>query len=302
MPAREAVMVLDVGGSSLKSGLVMRGAGLEGYHETGYNSLADLDQLHDAFVQAIDRLWNLQPDVNIIGLGVSVPGPFDYQKGISYIRGQEKFEALYAQSLPDAWRQLAPYLTQIPIAFINDAHAFALGELSQVAAATFDRVLFVTLGTGCGSAFAEHGRLLTGGPGVPESGYIYNLPYGSVRLDDVLSSRGIADLWRAQGGQEEPVHEIAKLAYEGVARAKETFRSFGVHLANALAPTLHDFRPDALILGGKISKSFDLFAEAARQKLVVLEHPPKLLRAEHIDEAALLGAGQVEFSRTGDGI
>lgn len=300
MPASEAAMVLDVGGSSLKSGLVTRGAGVEGYHETGYNSLADSDQLHDAFMQAINRLWNFQPGVRVTGLGVSIPGPFDYQRGISYVRGQEKFEALYAQSLPETWRQRAPYLARVPIEFVNDAHAFALGELFQGAAVTFDRVLFVTLGTGCGSAFAQHGQLVTGGAGIPESGYIYNLPYGSERLDDVLSSRGVASLWRAQGGQEEPVHEIAKLAREGDGRAQETFRSFGDHLANALAPTLHAFRPDALILGGKISKSFDLFADAARQKLVALSYPPELFSAEHIDEAALLGAGQVVFSKTGD--
>jgi glucokinase len=145
------------------------------------------------------------------------------------------------------------------------------------------------------------GRIVTEGPGVPKDGDIYALPYDGVRLDDALSSRGVLALGPAGGGRAAvtTVLELSQLALEGDAAARETWAAFGVRLAEALRPTLQAFKPEVLVLGGKISGSFALFAEAAQAGLRGLEPPPDLLPARDIGGAALRGAARVVFEREG---
>ncbi|NEB80477.1 ROK family protein, partial [Streptomyces sp. SID14478] len=56
------------------------------------------------------------------------------------------------------------------VVFLNDAHAFLMGEWSAGAARGHTRVVGITLGTGVGSAFLAGGRILDRGPGIPPEG------------------------------------------------------------------------------------------------------------------------------------
>src|SRR5207237_2105693 len=83
-------------------------------------------------------------------LGVAIPGPFDYTRGVSAIR--HKLQSLYGVDLRG---ELANALEIAPgaVVFLNDADAFLLGEAWAGAARGHARALGVTLGTGLGSAF-----------------------------------------------------------------------------------------------------------------------------------------------------
>ena len=61
-------------------------------------------------------------------VGIAMPGPFDYDKGISYIKGLHKFEHLYGENVKEL---LAENLGIEPgnIVMLNDASAFLLGEI-----------------------------------------------------------------------------------------------------------------------------------------------------------------------------
>lgn len=79
-----------------------------------------------------------------------MPGPFDYERGISLMKGMEKYDSLYGLDI----REILSEKLNVPaahIVFINDAAAFLGGELASGAAADFNRAIGVTLGTGLGS-------------------------------------------------------------------------------------------------------------------------------------------------------
>ena len=63
----------------------------------------------------------------------------------------KKYDALYGCNLRHAFAALSG-LPQKRIQFINDAAAFALGELTFGSSRQAHKTLFTVIGTGCGSA------------------------------------------------------------------------------------------------------------------------------------------------------
>src|SRR5258705_3745347 len=102
-------------------------------------------------------------------LGVAIPGPFDYARGIGRFEGVAKFESLAGLDVGAALRAgLAGEVAGI--AFLNDADAFVLGEWALGAAAGHRRVAGITLGTGIGPGFLDDGRTYLGRPPLPPGG------------------------------------------------------------------------------------------------------------------------------------
>ncbi len=294
-------LVCDVGGSSVKTGLVAEGGTMLAQLRFDLDSQAPAGQVLDGLAAALSQTRARVGSCGLVGLGMAVPGPFDFRRGAFMIRGLGKLEGLYDLPLLPELRARLPFLVGLPIRFLNDATAFATGELRHGAGRGYGRVLILTLGTGCGSAFAVGGRLLSEGDGVPPHGYVYELPYGTLTVDEVVSTRGLLALWHADsaavGMGEEPmtVRTLADRAGSGDALAAEVFRRFGVQMVEALAGTIEAFRPEAVVLGGRIALAFDLFGPAAREALAGLEHRPELLAAECITGSALRGAATAVF-------
>ena len=68
----------------------------------------------------------------ISGLRLAFPGPFDYENGISLLQGLDKYDTLYKVNLREELCKHLPEFHLCPneIKFINDAAAFALGEMN----------------------------------------------------------------------------------------------------------------------------------------------------------------------------
>ena len=54
------------------------------------------------WAEALSDVLNKVPLDNVKGIGFAMPGPFDYVKGICYIRGVAKYESLYGFNITDA--------------------------------------------------------------------------------------------------------------------------------------------------------------------------------------------------------
>lgn len=202
----------------------------------------------------------------ISGIAMSMPGPFDYRRGICLIRGLAKYEQLYGVDFRSAMADSFPEIAAGAVRFINDATAALLGEIHAGAARGRERVIGLTLGTGIGSAFAVGGRIVTSGPGVPPEGYIYNLPWKDGTIEDALSSRGIRKEYKRLTGEDPDVHEIALRATHDPATAR-FMEQFGRTLGEVLLPLVESFRPEAVVLGGAIARSARLFMPAAADVL-----------------------------------
>ncbi len=293
----EACLACDIGGSSVSAAVVTRSGAILGRTDRPLNSRAAADNVLDQLADTLKAVLHSDvpaPDC----VGMAVPGPFDAERGCFMIVDQAKFEALHGIPLLPALHRRAEQLAQLPTAFVNDARAFALGELCYGAARNSTRTIILTLGTGCGSAYAVNGELLSSGPGVPEDGFVYAIEHDGATVDDLFSTRGLQARWDARTREAATVAGIAALALAGDGDAREVFTEFGQQLIRALAPSLREFRPDLLVTGGGIARAFSHYAPAARAELERQGLQTEFTAASSLDESALLGAASVAFTRS----
>lgn len=219
--------------------------------------------------------------------GVAVPGPFDYERGVAKIRGVWKLEALFDVDLRSELAGALNLAAPDRIRFLNDAHAFLLGEWWAGGARGHARAMGVTLGTGLGSAFLVEGAPMVSGPGLPPEGRLDLVPFRGRPVEDVISTRGIL---AAYGGPGRDVAEIARRAHEGDGKARATFREFGAALGEFIQPWLIAFRPSCLLFGGSIARAWDLFAADFQRTCPAAGDVRRCGPADRLDDAALLGA------------
>lgn len=228
-------------------------------------------------------------DHPLIGMGISMPGPADYEKGISELMGNDKYEKLYGLDLRHyLYVQFKDRISHPnKITFINDADGFLLGE-SWIKDIRHDNIVAITLGTGIGSGFMRQGEIVSHGPGVPERGEVFNMPFKNRWAEDYISTRWFLKEYQKRFGiGVKNVKEIADQAAESP-EVRALFNEFGRNLGSFLEPVLSQFEADALVFGGNVSKAYPLFREAFRscfdQKI------PEIHFSEDTEHAAVAGA------------
>ncbi|MFG1610785.1 ROK family protein [Actinoplanes sp. NPDC049265] len=180
-------------------------------------------------------------------LSLAVPGPFDYAAGVGRYAGVGKFAALNGVDVRAA---LYAALDERPsrITFVNDAEAFAVGEWLAGAGPGLTRLVGITLGTGIGSAFLDHGRVVRDGPSVPPQGRADLLEIDGRPLEETVSARAVI---RAHG---RPATGVLDVIRAGDTAALSAYRRLGV----ALAPWIRRFEAQAVVVGGAVAGSWDV--------------------------------------------
>lgn len=284
------VIALDVGGTSVKSALVAPGGHVIGKPSiTPVNSTSEAENILKIFARIISTHLDESQAAKILGVAFGFPGPFDYTGGICLIEGVEKYGAIYGVNVRAALRERLD-LENLPILFRNDAEAAVVGEARYGAGREYRRLIGVTLGTGCGSAFLADGLPVITGPGVPPNGWLYPMLFHGLRADDIFSRRGLEVRLRLAGVTELNVKDAAAAARAGDAGARQVFEVFGADLGTFLNSFVVAFSAQAALVLGQIAGAMDLFGPPLRQALAV----PALAGARG-PEAALLGAADLLF-------
>ena len=211
-------------------------------------------------------------------LGIAMPGPFDYEKGISYIRGLSKYESLYGlpvkKMLADALN-----IAENDIYMLNDALAYVRGESALGCARGATDVLGITLGTGLGSAIYRKGKM--------EEGDLYCFPFREGMAEDYCSARWFIQTYESRTGVlEKGVKDIAVRANEE-AEALAIFQEFGSNLGEALLARYGSQLPAVLVIGGNIARAWYLFLPTLKEKL---SDRCEIKLASLGEAAALIGA------------
>jgi glucokinase len=182
---KDQILVFDVAGSHVADGIFH----LSSVCLSAWDRLAGVTAPRfSAVFEALEK--SLLPFANCVtGVSVAIPNPFDLIRGVSYMR--HKHQPLYGINLrPGSAESLRCHPGSIH--FLNDAAVLLIGELEQGAAVGSRRCAGVTLGTGVGCSFAIHQDIVTSGAGVPGGREIWNLPYRTGIVEDVVSSNAIA--------------------------------------------------------------------------------------------------------------
>jgi len=284
------VIALDVGGTSVKTALVAPGGHVIGEPAiTPIDSAGEAEGILGTFARIISSHLDQAQTSNVIGLALGFPGPFDYAAGICLIEGVEKYAAIYRVNMRDALRTRLN-LGDLPILFRNDAEAAVVGEARYGAGRDYRRLIGVTLGTGCGSAFLVDGLPVTSGPGIPPNGWLYPVLFNGLRADDVFSRRGLEARLRAAGVTARNVKAAAAAARVGDVGARHVFEAFGADLGSFLNSHAVAFAAEAVLVLGRIAGAFDLFGPSLCQALSVPALP-----GERGPDTALLGAADLLF-------
>lgn len=278
------VIVYDVGGSHISAAVCS-----EPNYELSpiHRAQLPVHESLEAFVGVLKELAGqvVGDSASALGASLAMPGPFDYAKGISFMK--HKMPYLYGCDLRQA---IADSLGWLPrqVKFLNDAAAYMLGEIGAGAARGFSRVVVLTLGTGVGSGFAIEGSVQTEGKGVPPGGEIWNVAYEGGIVEDQISTRALQKSYHDRTGKHAEVAAIAAAAATEPAAA-EVFAQFGHTLGRAVKSLLTDFAPDIVVVGGGIARSAQLFLPQAESELSA---SGIALRIARLDERApLVGAG-----------
>jgi len=277
------ILATDIGGSHITSAIV---------NTTDWSIVADcvtrnrVDSSSDA--KSIFHAWasNLQETISkspeqVSQLGIAMPGPFDYENGISLMHNQDKYDSLYQLDttigLHEALKE-----TLLDIRYINDAAAFLQGEVFASRLDHNEVILGVTLGTGLGSAVWRKGEKAFDAD-------LWNTPYRDSIFEEYMVTR-----WFTRRFEELTGHKV-----DGLKEILENHREEKAFdtLMTAYSEQLLDFmgffsekhQCTQFIIGGNIAKALDIITTYNPQGF-----ERYTIGTSNLDEkAAIIGAASI---------
>ncbi len=274
---------IDIGGSHITAAMVdleSRSIISGTNSRTAVDSNLNAEDILNTWCGMIQGVYN-HADGAEAYIGIAMPGPFDYEEGISLIKDQEKFRNLYQINIKN---ELASRLNISPanIRFINDAASFLQGEVFGGAARDKHKVIGLTLGTGLGASFCAEGMAVDAA--------LWNSPFRTGIAEDYLSTRWFIGRYNELTGRTVAgVKELTDLETDEVIK-RQIFDEFGVALAEFLIPLLEVEKPETIVLGGNISNAHHLFMPALLAKLDAVTVGTVIKIAELKEDASLIGA------------
>lgn len=257
------------------------------------NSKGTKNEILDEWVSAIRKAVRNYNIESLSGIGFAMPGPFDYQNGIAWFTGVQKFETLHAVNIREEIQNRLNVSTEFPLRFLNDASCFAIGEAWLGKASIFKKIIAITMGTGFGTTFINNRLPVAGKDGIPEDGFLYHIPFKESIADDYFSTRWFLKEYKKKTGNKlQGVKELADLSFHDPV-ATGLFKNFGRNLGEFLAPWIRAFNADCLVLGGNISKSFPLFKTEMATQLSNSKVNPTICLSEIAEYAALFGSAKL---------
>lgn len=257
---------IDMGGTYLKGAIVNNvGDLVTNVYQVPANSSGSLIDYINSFKQMFNYLDidAQKQQIFIDFVALSVPGPFDYEKGISKM--VHKYQAIYNLNL----RQLFLEKLNIhkPMFFENDVISFLLGESKQNQELNTKNICAITLGTGLGYVVMKRKKIYRNDLGSPQE-YIYDKKFKDGIMEDYFSARGMIRFYKMQTNQNiESSKAINDLANRGNYDAIETLKTFGTELGKGLLPYLEKNEVSELYIGGQVSKAYPYFIDTLQNEL-----------------------------------
>jgi glucokinase len=312
----DLVIAADLGGTNLRAATIDRAGRIHERTKQHTPKAVKANEIVQAIVAAARECESRsQGQGRIRAVSVVVPGTVQVESGV----------VIKAPNVPslDGFRLAAALESELqwPAVLENDANAAAVGEMWRGAARGRKTIICVTLGTGVGGGIILDGELWRGVDGsAGELGHIGVEPFGGVActcgsrgcLEVYASATAIVRMTREAAprypnsllhrSEELTAETIYRSGVEGDELALEVFRRMGIYLGVGLASLINIFNPEMIVLGGGVAAGWDLFIPHVREQISERAFPlparrAEIVRAECGDNAGLLGAAQIAFTR-----
>lgn len=285
------ILGIDIGGSHITAALVdmeTRSIIATSFQRRGVNSNNPAEEILSSWCEVIKAVYQ-NFAIETKQIGIAMPGPFDYEAGISLIQDQDKFRSLYQMNIKNELA-LRLNIAEENIRFVNDAAGFLQGEVFSGAAREGKRVIGLTLGTGLGSAFCDNG--------IAEDAALWESAFKDGIAEDYLSTRWFVNRYfELTGNKLTGVKEITSTS-DNEAYQRQIFEEFGHHLADFLIPLVKERMADTVVLGGNISNAHAAFLPCLQKKFQEQDVVVDLKIAALQENASLIGAASCwEFYR-----
>jgi glucokinase-like ROK family protein len=301
------IVGIDIGATSLEMAL----ADVTGQIVQRCSEATDVrnrpEQVLGRCIELVNQLCRAQatPSDQILGIGVGVPGPVDFARGV-----------LVAPPLMMDWENFpirSFFNDTFPSAFVivdNDVNIMALGEQRAGDGMGVDHFIFVKIGTGIGAGIISNGRIHRGSDGCAgDIGHICVDKQGPVCrcgnqgcLEAMAAGPAIAEkatqvalsdrspllrkMLDANGGILSP-EDVNAACREGDEAALEIIRASGQMIGDVLAGLVNFFNPSHIFVGGGIANFGNHLLVAIRRAVLRRSLP---LATTHLS---------IHFSRAG---
>jgi len=282
---KESLLGVDIGGSHVTTSLIdMANTCVvpKSYSREKVKDNGVPEEILDVWITCIKRSIDLGgADESNVKIGIAMPGPFDYERGISLITGMNKLESLYKADIR-AYLGTKLAIPKENIIFRNDAEAFLHGEAHCGAVKQASIALGITLGTGVGSAIHSAGTTLDANLGIS--------PFKEGIVEDYLSTRWFVSRYTQRSGKE---IADAKPVFDSASSSDPVALDIISEFTSNLSEFLYNFslheRPGAIVLGGHIAKACPLYLDQVNANLVNLGIDAPVVPSALGEDAAMLG-------------
>ncbi|SMC40038.1 ROK family protein [Pedobacter africanus] len=295
---------IDVGGSSLKCGLV-NSAG-----EVIYSFLFPLNNVLTegeviAFIHAAIRKCIEQSPEKVLGVGIGFPGIVDNNIVIGGADNLPGFENLDLGSIIAA-------STHLNVVIDNDANMMGWGELIYGSAGNCSDVVFITVGTGIGGGLIIEGKLYGGYKNRgTELGHI-TIQHGGAKCS--CGASGCFEAYASVAALIEDYAAMHQTDASGItgrmivenyrANEPQALKAMGKHfdyMAAGVASFINVFSPQKVVIGGGISEAGDFYIEEISKRVMQIAMPgtsqyTRIVAAKLGNQAGLLGCAARVFS------
>jgi glucokinase len=285
---RLAVVAIDVGGTSLKAG-VLGPAGLHVLRRVPSRRELGPDAVLENIASVAGGLTDecAALGLDIAGVGIAVPGIIDAE-GVGRLS-----VTLGWRDLP-VRRRLVERLGR-PVTVGHDVRSGAVAEVTFGAAAGARSALFVPIGTGMAAALVVDGVIHPGATfRAGEIGQIHVRP--GITLEAVASARAIAERYAATAGREAgsvEAREVAELVRDGDGTAKAVWDAAVDALATVLAAAIALVDVEVLVVGGGLGGAGSTLTAplaAALARELPWRELPRVVNARFGADAGFIGA------------
>ncbi len=276
---------IDVGGTSIKSGVVDEGARILSRERLPIPP--DFDAFQDALAGLIARAQAQFPA--LCGVGISSCGGIDPASGVVFAKLAPSLNYLIGRQYYEIRRR-----TNLPVALEKDGNCAALGEIWCGAAQDLQNFLTLVLGSGLGGALCIGGKVFSGAHFLAgDIGYAYPRPAGG-SYGQQIAPVEVENRYFARTGERRTIPEMYDRRAQDPAAAACVAEFFD-GLANTILTMQYVADPQAFLIGGGITAWPQLLVElqASLARLVAERDGPILPEVRlcvHRNDANLLGA------------
>ena len=278
-----SVIGVSLSGANLKVGRV-NGHSIEksvsGEIEKEADKFKILDQICDFISQAYTK--------DTAGIGFGVNSVVDVERGIVF--NSKHFPSWNRVHLKDHLEKKF----KIPVYVNNVCNCFAIGEKHFGITKKYTNSVGLLIGTGVGAGIIINNKLYSGNNCM--AGEFGKISY----LDHDIEYYCSENFFKSIHSKTSDI--VFEAALNGNQKAVEIFEKYGSHLGNAVKTILYSVDPDIIVLGGLLSKYFDLFESSMWESIRKFVFPQSLknilIEPSKVEDISVFGAAAVFLDAT----